>query len=63
MITGNTAVLQIAVQSGYWYTVYTSTNLVNWNVITNFYATTPNAQIMDPAPLGSAIRFYQVASP
>ena len=61
--TSNAPVLQMAVQTGYWYTVYTSTNLVDWAVLTNFYSTIPITQITDATANGSSVRFYRVVSP
>jgi hypothetical protein len=55
--------LQIDTQPGSWYTVYTSSNLANWNVLTNFYASLPNIQIADPATDRFSARFYRVSSP
>lgn len=55
--------LQIDTQPGSWYTVYTSSNLANWNVLTNFYASLPNIQIADPATNRFSARFYRVSSP
>jgi uncharacterized repeat protein (TIGR01451 family) len=63
MITSNAPVLQIALQPGYWYTVYTSTNLVDWTVLSNFYATIPNIQITDLTTNNSSARFYRVVAP
>ncbi len=60
---GPSWVLAAATQPGYWYTVYTSTNLVNWTVLTNFFATQASTPVSDPATNSVPARFYRLAAP
>ncbi len=55
----NAPVLQVAAQPGFWYTVYTSTNLVDWTVLTNYHATVWNTRITDFSANGDLVRFYR----
>lgn len=61
MVTNSGPVLQIAVLPAFCYTVCTSTNLVNWDVLTHFYATFPNAQLVDSAANLSSVRLNRAA--
>lgn len=56
-------VLQAGVEPGYWYTLETSTNLVNWNVLSNFFSTVPDIQIDDSRAKSFPVRFYRLKAP
>jgi uncharacterized repeat protein (TIGR01451 family) len=62
MLATNQPLLQIAAPPGHRYTVATSSNLVNWVELTNFYATTCTTCITDLTPRGTSPRFYRAVT-
>lgn len=55
--------LQMLLQPGYSYTVYASTNLTQWTVVSNFNAIVKTNVIADPSGIGSPTRFYRIGIP
>jgi hypothetical protein len=50
-------------QAGSYYRIQTSTNLANWQPLTNLVATNANVPLLDPATNQSRTRFYRAVSP
>jgi hypothetical protein len=49
-------------EPGRLYRVEYTTNLLDWLVLTNFISTGPKMQLSDPAPTGSTLRYYRLAT-
>jgi hypothetical protein len=59
----NAPQLQIITPPGYSYTISYSTNLSDWNTLTNFYSTYWNTQMSDPSGIGLPTRYYRATTP
>ena len=61
-ITTNAPILRVAAPAGHSYTVYVSTDLLNWTVLTNIYSTIWNTHIICPSSNAGTTRFYRAAT-
>ncbi|MBU4461297.1 MAG: immunoglobulin domain-containing protein [Verrucomicrobia bacterium] len=61
--TGRLVRLTIALEAGCNYRVQCSTNLVDWDDVTNFLSSAASADFLGQAGTNSALRFFRVVSP
>jgi hypothetical protein len=51
--------LRIQGATGHWYSLESSSDLLTWNQVTNFYGSTPISDVADDAAQGSSRHFYR----
>jgi uncharacterized repeat protein (TIGR01451 family) len=56
---GDPARLKIQSAPGYWYSVESSADLLQWNQVTNFFGSTAITQVMDSNAQASGARYYR----
>lgn len=61
--TGRLVRLTIALEAGCNYRIQSSTNLVDWDDVTNFLSSSATADFLGQAGTNSALRFFRVISP
>jgi hypothetical protein len=52
--------LRIQTAAGHWYALESSSNLLNWIQLTNFYGTSASSDVIDSDSQGVSSRFYRV---
>ncbi len=55
--------LTLALEAGCNYRVQSSTNMIDWNDVTNFLSSSATADFLGQTDTNAALRFYRVVSP